>query len=61
MKELTPIHFFMTYMVGDYKLEPFRVPYPHLRSQECPPKSRSVPEKYLDFDIIIHANISEVG
>ena len=48
-KELTPIFFKIIYMVSDYKLEPLWVPHPHLMSQEGPPKSRRIPEKYPVF------------
>ena len=50
----------MTYMVGDYRLDLFGVPDLHLRSQEHPPKSIRVPEKYPVFDTISHVDILDV-
>ena len=47
MKESTPILFQMKSIVKDITLEPLGVPDLHLRSQECPPKSGSVPDGCL--------------
>ena len=49
MKESTLILFQVKSIVKDITLEPLGVPDFHLGSQECPPKSESVPDGCLIY------------
>ena len=53
IKESTPILFQMKYMVEDIIMEPLGVVDLHIRSQECPPVSGRVPDKFPDLSFLV--------